>query len=171
MDDGRANGKTKNNAGAREAELVGPALRRAGATLNRVVASCRDAARVHRIAAADLNADHERERCLEVARQHADHAEALQALAYDLHIETYGRGSLAGAARCAWLAFEAALRGTRDEALLAHCAKAESQLERAYATALDKQLPGALRDLLVRQRTAMAGQLHVATEPGATAGA
>jgi uncharacterized protein (TIGR02284 family) len=90
--------------------------------------------------------------CSGVAQQWTEFAAELQNEALRLGVEPDRAGTVAGALHRRWVRVKAALTALDDVAIAAECERGENIALARYQEALDKKLPGPLRDLIAAQR-------------------
>jgi uncharacterized protein (TIGR02284 family) len=87
----------------------------------------------------------------ETAKRCAEGAAELQTKVRALGGDPDKRGSATGAAHRGWVNIKSTITGMDDAAVLAECERGEDSAKRTYESALKKDLPPDVRDIVQRQ--------------------
>jgi len=121
------------------------------ATLNELVATCRDGEEGFRTAAEAMRNPELRSLFLTYAQQRADFRAELEGEIRRLGGEPSTRGSVAGSLHRGWMNVRSAVAGTTDEAVISEAERGEDSAKRAYEEALRRDVPAGIRAIAERQ--------------------
>jgi uncharacterized protein (TIGR02284 family) len=121
------------------------------ATLNELIATCRDGEEGFRTCAEAVKNPQLKSFFEQKAERCALGAAQLQDKVRELGGEPGRSGSAAGALHRFWINLRSTLTGMDEHAILDECARGEDVAKRAYEDALEKELPADLRLLVEKQ--------------------
>ncbi len=120
-------------------------------TLNDLIQTCRDGEQGFREAAEGIGGEETRRLFLDYAQQRARFAGELQALVSKLGGHPAEGGSVGGAVHRGWINIKQAVTGKDRGAIIAEAERGEDTAVDAYRKALEKDLPGDVRETVERQ--------------------
>ncbi len=120
-------------------------------TLNDLIQTCKDGEEGFRAAAEGVRNSQLRTIFMEYAQQRTQFTGELQTLVSKLGGNPEKRGSLSGALHRGWMNIKSAVTGNDEGAIIAEAEQGEDAAVEAYRKALEKDLPGDLRDVIEGQ--------------------
>jgi uncharacterized protein (TIGR02284 family) len=120
-------------------------------TLNDLIETLKDGEEGFRLSASKVTDPTLRGQFQSLASQRASFASELQAEVAATGGEPAVSGSTSGAIHRGWMGLKTALTGNDDRAILVEAERGEDSAVKNYRTALGKDLPGGVRDVVDRQ--------------------
>jgi len=124
-------------------------------TLDKLIATCRDAEAGFRLAATEVEAGHLKSLFDSYCQQRAQLGAELQQTARRLGGNPVDSGTTRGAVHRGWLEVKSAIRGRDAGAILSECERGEDFALEEYQDALNTDLPTTVRQIVSRQYAAV----------------
>lgn len=119
--------------------------------LNNLIETCKDGEQGYLTCSENATSPELKTLFASQARERGALASELQQQAQSLGITPETRGSISGAIHRGWVDLKAAITGQDDLAILNECERGEDAALKAYRSALAKEMPQPLREIVARQ--------------------